>query len=177
MRPGEIDVRELGMDRVMQLPDHVFGEHHLIGLEHTDAVAGDTIVVSDSPLPEWIVVWWLGWFSGYQADYRDYCRIALAATPPADETGVIACAPLLADFGEKGPGARLIRQRAYEQQLSFIPLRTLVQSAGRYLVWYYRRYLVTGQQRRLALVYSTVPDTVPAGVVRAMGWEDILSPP
>lgn len=89
-----IDVRNWGVDKIMQLPDHAFGRRYLILTRQFVAAASTVRWMVRNPLPERFVLWSIRMGAFVDASAKSSMRYALGSQDPADAAAFNAMEPL-----------------------------------------------------------------------------------
>ena len=128
-----MDVSGWAPEKIMQLPDHVFGERHVLaccGKSSNDVPVWD---ISEVAVHDISVLWDLTIWPIYVTDADDYVRIAWGQYLPKSTAEMDELAPLVRGLGKQGGEPRKIPIYFYAGGMSF-HLRKLVYPGGRRMV-------------------------------------------
>jgi len=128
-----MDVSGWSPDKIMQLPDHVFGERHVLacyGSSYNDVPVWD---ISEVAVHDISVLWDLYILPTYVETSSDYVRIAWGQYLPKTTAEMDELMPLVRGLGAQGKEPRKIPIYLYVGGMSF-HLRKLVYPGGRRLV-------------------------------------------
>lgn len=155
-----MDVSKWPIGRIMQLPDHCFGQRWLVGVASNRATTGPGFDISELGLPEECVIWNLAmWYTqGAQAFLGIY--LALGDQLPATEAAFTALEPLFKDIGPFFIQRRRIEMIA-EAGLIHFPMRKYVHAGGRRLVGEFYMGATSAQVATAVITVSSVPKEVP----------------
>jgi len=146
-----VNVEDWSVDRIMQLPDSVFGARWAICCAIYVTGAGSYWDMSELVMPQRAVLWQLYWACVYGTSAANYFRLALGNKLPTSEAEMSTLEPLIPGFGNGGPDPRRI------------------QTAATYLWWNGQldlRMPLIGAQRRLVLEsVGTTAVTIYVGAV------------
>lgn len=156
-----VDISGWSDARVMQLPDHVFGERKVTGC--WIATAGSSVYwdISAVSLPAKIVMWQLHIWTSRQEYLQNRLRLAFGATVPTSEAEMDALTPVLEDYGDTDYTPPRIEINIEEIPVD-LRLRQLADTDGKKLVMEVANPNDSYIGVRVGLVYSAVPSEIPA---------------
>ena len=155
-----MDIRNWPMDRIMQLPDHCFGQRWLTCVQATSAAIGPLFDISEFGFPEWTVIWNMSVWYVQPGDVYVGVALSLGDALPATDAEFIALDILFKDLGIVVAGIKALNMMAAGGQYSF-PLRKLVHTMGRRLVGRFYMGATGLQYAHAVLTVSSIPKEVP----------------
>lgn len=155
-----MDIRDWPLDRIMQLPDHCFGQKRIVSVHTVTAGMAPLFDISEAGLSDRCVVWEI--FLAYTYGTVIFVNISLALGDrlPANDAEYLALEQLFRDFGVRVAGYRYY-QVGGPDGFARIPLRQLVLAQGRRLVGRFVRNSDIELQAIAGLVVSSIPTEVP----------------
>lgn len=159
---------ELGVRDVAVLPDWVFGERRLLGLEVNVPVSGIGVALSGVGMPDPMIIWQVQAWQSYGASGGSYLRFALVRGAPASEAAVMGQDAVLPGFGLEGAEPRAIYVDRYMNDW-FADCRMVRSTGGLELCLMGVNGGTSPWRFRLSVVYSAVPAAVPEWVARVLG--------
>lgn len=163
-----MDIRDWGMDRIMQLPDWCFGRKWLVSVQATGSAIEVVFDISEYALPERCVIWQLQYGVGGEQTARGFISLALADFLPASDAAFDASEILLRDYGVTIAGRKIIPVSA-NGGVARIDLRMPIASAGRRLVGRLAETATATYYLWTTIVVSSVPTEVPDWLVSVPG--------
>ena len=128
-----MDVSGWAPEKIMQLPDHVFGERHILACYGYSGNGVPVWDISEVAVHDISVLWDLTIYPVYLTSAGDYVRIAWAQYLPKSTDEMDKLAPLVRGFGEQGAEPRRIPLYFYAGALT-LHTRNLVYPGGRRMV-------------------------------------------
>jgi len=120
-------------DKIMSLPDYVFGRRFLISCMLYQPTEGTFWDISEIAFPETAVIWELHLYVSGSPGLAEGMRIALGDQVPTGVPQMDSLEPVFNGLGLQGAGPRLIptgKYRSFEMRRLKLPVRT----SGRRLV-------------------------------------------
>ncbi len=155
-----MDIRNWPMDRIMQLPDCVFGRRWLMACEKRSVSDTEAFDITELALPEKCVIWNLALDTSPGEGLNLYVRLALGDQLPTTTAMMSALEPLFPGLGFQGAEPREITLRSGVFVVSW-PLRMPVASAGRRMVLGVMGAETPRVSARVVIEVSSIPTEVP----------------
>ena len=155
-----MDIRNWGLDKVMQLPDWCFGRRWPIFCRVTAGEGSQLWDISELKLPDVCVVWEFGAWIARSSFEVDTFRLALGRFLPATAAQMDALEPLFNGLGAQGPGPRQIDAHR-SGQLRMENLRMPVQAQGKNLILEATEATDKSGTIQVYIVISSIPTEVP----------------
>lgn len=155
-----MDIRNWPADKIMQQPDHRFGQRWVIGVANYVEGLGVTYEISEAGLPESCVIWNLGLSAAGGSLTIGAVSLALGDHLPTTDAEFDANEILFRDVGTLVAGRRLV----YVGTLfggSGQPMRKFVKTGGRRLVGRFVRPSEAGLFMMAAIEVSSIPRELP----------------
>lgn len=155
-----MDIRNWGLDRIMQLPDEAFGHRFMVYLEVQNVGAGFVYDISELGLPDVCVLWEL-FIQVYNSE-TTFCniRFGLGDMLPAIPPEMLGLEPLLRGFGVQGAEPRYAIYWS-PQEIHLRRLRVPIAAQGRRVVMQSQYNAIGDNYVRAAFVFSSLPTEVP----------------
>ena len=103
-----VSIKGWSADRILTLPDRVFGRRWVVSCFVAQAGLGDSFDMSEAYFPETCVLWEVGIVPVAICLRTDYIRVAVGDQLPASEAEMMTLRPFLRGFGAQGPEPREI---------------------------------------------------------------------
>ena len=155
-----MNISDWPLDKIMQLPDHMFGRRFLISATVEIATGITGWDISDLAFPEMCVIW----------EYRAYCskktvtlvgvRMALGDQLPTTTAQMDALDPLFNGYGVQGAEPRRIPTDIYRSN-ELRNIRMPLAAGGRRLIIEFTQAEAGGNFYAVELVVSSVPKDIP----------------
>lgn len=155
-----MDISKWPLDKVMQLPDFVFGTKFTVSCEVQANGVTPAFDISEIALPEYFILWQLVTECMFTDYYMSYIRIGLGEQLATTEAMFMNNEPLLHGYGEQGASPRKILI-AVQSSTVQINLRKPVHAKGKKLTMMGQVIVDKAARARATIVISTVPKEVP----------------
>lgn len=155
-----MDVKGWPLDKIMQLPDHCFGQRWPVCIAALGLSPDVGWYISEMTLPEWCVVWSLFYIHGGDSFTLSVVQLSLGDKIPSGDAEFDACEPLLPGFGYYDGLRRYISLNRYGGFID-LPMRKPIHTAGRRLI---ARFVWPGAMvypSVAGIVISSLPSEVP----------------
>lgn len=155
-----MNIEKWTVDKIMQLPDHVFGERYLISCEL--AVSGDNIAwsISEYSFPNKAVLWSVNVMWAYSSVTTAFVRMGMAMKIPTSAAQMDQSLPILPECGRVGTKPRKLYGFQYNGMEAYF-IRKLIQPQGRKLVIESNAWTDKAIVIRVGAVVSAIPKEVP----------------
>lgn len=161
-----MDVSQWTPQKVMQLPDHFFGNRWYVGIMLNIGGATTKYQISEEALPEWCVIWALFITTTLPASGLQLrVTLRLGHKEPTTDAQLVALPLLFPGLGRLAINDEFHPLTVQAIQLPYI--RKLVHSAGRRVVMSVQNQGGAGTRIRMALLISSLPKVIP---------DELLSP-
>ncbi len=163
-----MDIRNWPLDKIMQLPDNLFGQHWPVGISvfhETELLLYD---ISEMALPEVMVIWEMNYIYCQATLGAGECSLALGDVLPTTDAQFDALEPLFRDLGQLVfPRRHLVAQAVGGTRR--MNMRKAVHTAGRRLVGRFEFAGPLTQWGQAYLVISSIPKEVPDCLLSGQG--------
>jgi len=155
-----MDIRNWPLERVMQLPDCLFGRKWIVAESLSVAGGAEGFVISADALPDRCVVWTM-----FVSAYRDgtapaVAEFRLGQQIPADLTAFRLLDPIIGPAGFTGIVRSALQCSSYGL-LAAIDIRLPILSSGRKLVLRLEAIGAVALVIQAGIVISSIPNEVP----------------
>ena len=155
-----MNISNWGVGRIMQLPECVFGDRHLVSCSVLGGDGTEAWGQSVLALPERAVIWEYNLWLNLEVANISSARVGLSDQLPASTAAFDEVEPLLPGFGEPGAEPRELILAHYGGS-SFGRLKMPVQSAGRRLVMEVACVQDFQTWVTVSIVVSRMPTSIP----------------
>lgn len=162
-----MDVSNWPPNKIMQLPDHMFGQRWYVGFIPEPAAGEELFILSKEALPEWAVIWALSMHTTGPVDGH-LLRVSLRLGHRAPATTAAARELPLLLPGLSIPASLDEFHPLTGHNIHLPYIRKLVHSKGRRIVAYVRNLTAESVRLRVAVLVSGIPKEIP---------DELLHPP
>jgi len=155
-----MNISDWPLQRVMELPDHLFGRRFLISCLSNVEAQATVWNISEVPFPELTVIWELQLITWEIENTRTIFRIAMGDQLPLNVGMMDLLEPVFPGFGLDGPEPRFIHSRDL-QGTHLTRLKHPVRVSGRRLVCEFENTYAYSSTMGVLMVVSSVPRSVP----------------
>ena len=155
-----MDIRNWGLDKVMSLPDSMFGRKWPISVSSNIHTEGTDYDIAEIPLPDQAVIWHLSIQHEATLTASSIISLALGDVLPTTDAQFYAYEPVFSSLGTYLAGNRIFGMQGGSGGLK-IPMRHPIRPQGRRLVG---RFEIPGNYvgtQYAIIVISSLPKEVP----------------
>lgn len=155
-----MDIRDWPLDQIMQLPDSAFGRRWPIGIANAASTIFESFDISESPLPEWCVIWEVCFGPGVETAYPWRVELSLGDQLPANIAQFLVLEPLFpAVLGIANH--RSVFVSGVGSGWSMTRLKVPVHAIGRRIVGAFLSMLTGPTDCTVIVTVSSIPREVP----------------
>lgn len=159
-----MDIRNWGLNRIMQLPDSCFGRRFAVYCHARGTTGNPAWDIAEIALPETVVLWELQLLSSYPAWDVYNSRLALGDRLPIATAEMDVLEPLIHGMGITGAEPRTI-PAFFQHQIHLRQLRQPIRTAGRRLVLEVTPAPAKSAGLSAVCVFSGIPTEAPDWLV------------
>ena len=163
-----MDVRGWPVERILQLPDWVFGRSYILSCVCKISGIGITFDISELLLPNLCVVWYVKIWGWYTTGYQSYVRIGLGHFLPSTEAEFMKLKPIVHGLGITGAEPRQIHIWRDQPSLD-LQMRMPLDSGGNKVCMMANALTAEFGYARLAVCVSAFPEEVPDWLISGQG--------
>jgi len=162
-----MNLSDMTPQQIMKLPDHLFGNRFIVGIEISESLADTYWDIAETALPDYAVLWSFGWELWNSGVTFANFRLALGDQLPTTTGQMDGLTPLLSGVGNQGSEPRAI-QFGIDPLSQQFNCKTLINAQGRRPILEMTNPGQSNVEVRCLFVFSSLPKAVPDEFVRML---------
>lgn len=163
-----MDIRNWPMEKIMQLPDCIFGQRYIVSCNVEVDGEASSWDISEIAFPDICVFWTLGIYWYYHKGHVDYIRLALGDQLPTTQAMMSELEPLINGYGMQGPGPREIHSYLNSSQ-EIVHMKKLISAQGKRMIIEGHSTGTGAVKVRAYVEVSSIPKEVPDWLASELG--------